>query len=204
MPVSMALSIAAALLLGCTSTGEDPAPDTTSQVAVAVPEVTTPPERQTPFCQAMLDLDDALPDDPAIDTREQVLAAYEEALTLVPTEIEAEFRAVISALESGSRATLPGDDAGDPGDAAGGEDGTIAPPVTAEPEPADDPDASVDRPDPADLTDDQLFAEEGWLPDDDPAVRVNEYIEFACRDTINNPGPPATVPDAGPPTSEAG
>lgn len=39
-----------------------------------------------------------------------------------------------------------------------------------------------------------LFADEGYDPDEDPALRVNEYVQFACRDSINNPGPAATQP----------
>jgi hypothetical protein len=39
-----------------------------------------------------------------------------------------------------------------------------------------------------------LFADEGHDPDEDPALRVNEYVQFACRDAINNPGPAATQP----------
>ena len=209
---SIAVSFVALVLLGCTSTGDDDPPDTTSVVAVEVPEVTVPPERQTPFCQAMLDLDAALPDDPAVDTRDQVLAAYQDALPVVPAEIEIEFRAVIEALESGTRATVPGDESADPADRPSdgssgdttGAAATIAPAVTAAPDPTDAAGVTLATVDTTPPSDEQLFAEEGWLPDDDPAVRVNEYVEFACRDTINNPGPPATVPDAAPPTSEAG
>jgi hypothetical protein len=201
---SIAISFVGLLLLGCTSTGDDDPPDTTSVVAVEVPEVTAPPERQTPFCQAMLDLDAALPDDPAVDTRDQVLAAYQDALPVVPTEIEGEFRAVIDALESGTRASGPGDESADPSDDPSGAARTIAPAVTAAPDPTDEPGVTLATVDTSPPSDEQLFAEEGWLPDDDPAVRVNEYVEFACRDTINNPGPPATVPDAAPPSSGAG
>jgi hypothetical protein len=206
VPIRRAIpvSVVSLLLIGCTSTGDDDAPDTTSAIAADVPEVTSPPERQTPFCQAMLDLDAALPGDPAVDTRDQVLAAYQAALSVVPTDIEVEFRAVIEALESGTRATVPGDASGDvTGDASDGAGATVAP-ATAAPGPPDEPGVTLATVDTSPPSDEQLFAEEGWLPDDDPAIRVNEYVEFACRDTINNPGPPATVPDAVPPASEAG
>jgi hypothetical protein len=96
---------------------------------------------------------------------------------------------------------VPGEESADSSDDAT-DAGTIAPPT--EPEPADDPDSTLAAADTTPPSDEQLFAEEGWVPDDDPAVRVNEYVDFACRDTINNPGPPATVPDAAPPTSDAG
>ena len=38
------------------------------------------------------------------------------------------------------------------------------------------------------------FPEEGWGPEDDPALRVNAYVDFECRGVQNNPGPPATQP----------
>ena len=34
--------------------------------------------------------------------------------------------------------------------------------------------------------------DEGYLPDDDAASRLNAYIQFACRDSQNNPGPSDT------------
>lgn len=52
-------------------------------------------------------------------------------------------------------------------------------------------------------TTDEAVAEEGHLPDDRPTARVSEYIDFACRDTANNPGPAATEPDATLPESES-
>jgi hypothetical protein len=82
--------------------------------------------------------------------------------------------------------------------------GTVAPPVTTTPGAGNDPATTLASADTTPPSDEQLFAEEGWVPDDDPAVRVNEYVEFSCRDTINNPGPPATPPDAAPPTTAAG
>jgi hypothetical protein len=38
------------------------------------------------------------------------------------------------------------------------------------------------------------FDAEGYLPDDEPNQRLNDYVQFACRDSQNNPGPPATQP----------
>ena len=178
--------IAIVAVSACTSTGDgSSAPSSTESLGIR--EVTAPPVRLTPFCQAMLDLDEELPDDPAVDTTEQVLTAYRAALPVVPAEIDEEFRAVIAALESGTRATVPGE-------ATGAADTVLSPPAA--------PPAASSVAGPTTLpSQEQLYAEEGWLPDDDPAARVNAYIDFACRGTANNPGPPATAPDAAPPTS---
>jgi hypothetical protein len=164
------------LAAGCTPTGNGSGDDDADDgIDVPVPSVTAPPTRLTPFCQAMLELDGALPDDPAIDTREQILEAYRAAQPLVPEAIAAEFVAVIEALETGT-APLAAD-----------VPATTLPATT---------EASV-------VTGDRFF-EEGYLPDDNPAVRVNEYIDFACRGTQNNPGPPATQPGGVPTTVDGG
>jgi len=190
--VLMTVATAAA----CTQTGANETTDTT-EPDVVVPMVTEPAIRLTPFCQQMIALDEALPSDPAVETSEQVLEAYRAALPDVPAEIDAEFRAVIAALETGTVATVPGapvdtvstDDLGGPAQ-------TVPPDATLPPAP---PSGSTTLP-----SEEQLVAEEGWLPDDEPAARVNAYIDFACRGTANNPGPPATEPGAVVPTSEAG
>ena len=177
----------------CTQTGASETTETT-EPDVVVPVVTEPAIRLTPFCQRMIALDEALPADPAVDTSEQVLEAYRAALPDVPTEIEVEFRAVIDALETGTEATVPGAtvDTVSPDD-LGGPAATLAPDATLPPPPS----GSTTLP-----SDEQLVAEEGWLPDEEPAARVNAYIDFACRGTANNPGPPATEPGAVVPTSD--
>ena len=43
--------------------------------------------------------------------------------------------------------------------------------------------------------------DEGYLPDDDASSRLNAYIQFACRDNENNPGPSDTQPSLPPPSS---
>ncbi|TDT16484.1 hypothetical protein BDK89_2075 [Ilumatobacter fluminis] len=178
----------------CTETGPSETTDTT-EPAIAVPAVTEPAIRLTPFCQQMIALDEALPADPSVDTSEQVLEAYRAALPDVPAEIDAEFRAVIAALETGTVATVPGAtiDTISPDD-LGGPAETLPPDATVPPAP---PSGSTTLP-----SDEQLVAEEGWLPDEEPAARVNAYIDFACRGTANNPGPPATEPGAVVPTSD--
>lgn len=179
----------------CTPTGASETTDTT-EPEVAVPVVTEPAIRLTPFCQQMIALDEALPDDPAVDTSEQVLEAYRAALPDVPAEIDVEFRAVIQALETGTTATVPGAiDTTVPLDDLGGPAATLAPDATLPPAPS----GATTLP-----TEEQLVAEEGRLPDEAPAARVNAYIDFACRGTANNPGPPPTEPGAVVPTSDGG
>lgn len=51
---------------------------------------------------------------------------------------------------------------------------------------------STEGPADEDLAD---FDAEGRLPDDDPSERLNAYVDFTCRDSENNPGPPATPPN---------
>ena len=192
LPIVLLTVLAAA---ACTETGPSETTDTT-EPEIAVPAVTEPAIRLTPFCQQMIALDAALPGDPAIDTSEQVLEAYRAALPDVPREIEAEFRAVIAALETGTVATVPGatDSTLSPDD-LGGPAQTLAPDATLPPPPS----GATTLP-----SEEQLAAEEGWLPDEEPAARVNAYIDFACRGTVNNPGPPATEPGAVVPTSDPG
>ena len=185
-----------AVVSACTPVGPTETTETTEPVVV-VPPVTEPAVRLTPFCQQMIALDEALPADPAVDTGDQVLEAYRAALPDVPPEIEVEFRAVIVALETGTPATVPGatEDTLSPDD-LGGPAATLAPDDTTPPTVASGP---TTRP-----AEEQLVAEEGRLPDEAPAARVNAYIDFACRGTANNPGPPATEPGAAPPTTGDG
>ncbi|MAT06020.1 MAG: hypothetical protein CL424_13360, partial [Acidimicrobiaceae bacterium] len=98
-------------------------------------------------------------------------------------------RAVITALETGTPATVPGGSDQPPVD----PDDLGGPAVTLAPDAASPsvPTGPTTLP-----SEEQLVAEEGWLPDEEPAARVNAYIDFACRGTTNNPGPPATEPGA--------
>jgi hypothetical protein len=165
----IALVVVAGVVVGCTNIG--PSADDASDDPGAAPaaSVTAPAIRLTPFCQAMIDLDQQLPADPTVDATDQILAAYLAARPDAPPEIAADFDAVINALRTGVPATVPP---------------TTAPPagVTA---PLDD-----------------AYDGEGYVPDDTPSTRVNAYIDLACRNTQNNPGPPATQPDdIAPPTT---
>jgi hypothetical protein len=191
----------------CTPERGDSDADATVASTLAVPVVTPPPERQTPFCQIMLDLDESLPADPTIDVTNEVLEAYREALPVAPPEIADELEAIIVGLDTGTEpvvtSTIPGDIPGGEIDDEGSTEtepstgadattpGTFLPPTAG-------PVSSLAAPSP-----EEAFDEEGYRPDDDPAVRLAEFVDFACRDIINNPGPPPTQPSATPvPTTD--
>jgi hypothetical protein len=165
-------------LTGCNSGERDQDADTTGDDGVELPEVsvTIPAERLTPFCQAMIDLNDELIDDPPDDSRARIVEVYEAIADQVPPEIAVDFATVLARLQAGeSASTAP----------------TAAPFVT-----------SVVRNsiDVSDTT--NPFADEGYDPDADPTTRLAEYVRFACNDSANNPGPSATQPGAG--VSETG
>ncbi len=204
--VSLAVAIGAGGLLGAACSNDDGgADDSTADDDVPVASVTVPPSRLTPFCQRMIDLDvaiaDADVDEPVGDL---ITEAYREALPDAPPEIAVEFAAVLDELETGVPATLP------PGS-------VVLPPITVPPTitispPASAPDLSepttpTTPPSSTSATENaaptstfappeegETFLEEGYLPDETPAQRVNDYIDASCRNTLNNPGPPATQP----------
>lgn len=143
--------------------------------------VAIPPERLTPFCQAMNDLSDRLETDPPSDVSGLIIETYTEIADQVPAEISNEFAAVLAELQGDPLPVPPVDtvETSTPTDVAGPDDSLA-------------------------LEDDE-FPDEGWLPGDDPAERLNAYVEFTCRDSLNNPGPPATQPldDITPPTTDS-
>ena len=163
----------AALALGACSSGDD-AGSEAADGEVQIPVVSVPPERLTPFCAAMIELADELEDDPPDDTGEVILAAYLEIVDEVPPEIADEFRAVIADLQGGTPATT-------------------TPTTTTPTTPTSVPPTSLE---PGVATSAPLedFDAEGRLPGDSPGERVNDYVRFVCRDSDNNPGPPATQP----------
>lgn len=134
--------------------------------------VTVPAERLTPFCQGMIDLRDRLETDPPTDVRGAIVAAYTDLVDVVPPELEQDFLTVLARLQ-------------DP-DAPGPTAPTTSPVLTS---------VVAETLDPSQATTTTPFADEGYVPDDDPALRVNQYVEFACTDSVNNPGPAATQPD---------
>ena len=196
--------------MACTpERGEPDADEVTAESTLAVPQATTPPERQTPFCEIMLELDTNLPVDQTVDVTDMVLEAYREALPVAPPEIASDLEAVILGLETGIDAILPSASAGPDASSDEAEDttSTVAPVGDAAPA-TTSPGEATFTPTPGSATppgstlappsSEEIFDEEGYVPDDDPTVRLNEYVDFACRDNINNPGPPATQPSATP------
>lgn len=197
----LTLGVAVALT-ACT--GDDDGGDADEAPVGAAPPVslTVPPSRLTPFCQQMIDLDLALADaDPGEPVGDLISEAYRAALPDAPPEIAVEFAAVLNELETGVPATLP------PGSVAlppitVPPTITISPPTTASD--LSEPSAPTTTPTSAATTtpvstfappeEGETFLEEGRLPDETPSQRVNAYIDAACRNTQNNPGPPATQP----------
>ena len=170
------------LLSGIACTPGDSSSDQLEPVpGVPSGTVAIPPERLTPFCQAMNDLSDRLENDPPSDINGLIVETYTEIADQVPGEIANEFAAVLAGLQGGPLPVPPVD--------------TVDP---ATPTDATGPGDSLS------LEDDEL-PDEGYLPGDDPAERVNAYVEFTCRDSQNNPGPPATQPfgDIAPPTTDS-
>ncbi len=172
------LAAVAVIVTACTGTGAAE-PEVADADQAPVGSITVPPARLSPFCQAMIDLDESLPNDPSIDSSEQILAAYQEALPDAPPEIAVQFAAVIDALERGTEATLPS-----------------TTPTTSASDSGDPATPAATTTDPTTGATENTFDEEGYLPDESPAAQVNAYIDFVCRGTANNPGPPPTEPDA--------
>lgn len=127
----------------------------------------------------MIDLADQLENDPPDDIEAEIIETYAGILDEVPDAIREDFDAVLADLRG-----QPVPDASD-ADADTAED---APGTTFDPGPpaTDATGATVPSGDP--------FFDEGYDPDDSPALRLNAYVDFECRDVANNPGPPATQP----------
>ena len=170
-------ALALAILVGCTP-GASPDPDAADGPASEerpTATVTIPAARLTPFCQAMIDLNDRLETDPPDDVGALIVEAYEDIRDDVPDVIRADFDAVLADLRGGS---APPDDGAS----------TTSPTTTVA-------DADVPTSDP--------LADEGRSPGDTPAERLSAYVDFACRSVENNPGPPATQPLSEVPSSAA-
>jgi hypothetical protein len=166
---------------GCTPFGAsesvDDGPAPAEQPAATV---TIPPIRLTPFCQAMIDLAERLESDPPDDVGAEILATYESIVDEVPDAIRVDFDAVLADLRG--RPVPAVTDQNDDAAVASGPTTTFdaGPPVT------DETGATLPVGDP--------FFDEGYDPEDTPALRLNAYVDFECRDVANNPGPPATQP----------
>lgn len=157
--------------------------------------VTVPPERLTPFCQAMTDLTDRIRSGDEVDD-DLIIATYRSIVDDVPAVIADDFVLVLEALEAG--APPPTDPPRDTIDTLPRPDTT--PPTTSPP-----PSTSTSSPtSPTSLPHDAVTSEptvpgsavvdERYDRDDTPADRINTYVSFTCRAVDNNPGPPATEP----------
>jgi hypothetical protein len=181
--LAVALALVGVALAGCVGGGGGAADGGSGTGGAPIPSVTIPPERLTPFCQAMIDLADRLQTDPPDDVTGLIIATYERIAADVPIPIADDFTAVLAALQAGATVTTP-------------STGTAAPVTTPV-----SPDVTGGGSTPGGSVDD--FFDEGYSPGDDPATRLNTFVDFTCRDSINNPGPPATQPldDITPPTT---
>jgi hypothetical protein len=163
-------------LAGCSSDDEAASDSTLADDGPRL-TVAVPPERLTPFCEAIADLDDRLAELPeGGDTAEIIIDTYASIVDEVPPEIRDDFLTVLAALQEGTG------------------DGTRATTSTS---------TSTSTTSVAPGTTLEDF-EEGYTPDDSPALRLNAYLQFACRDGQNNPGPPDTQPNPPPAGSVAG
>jgi hypothetical protein len=103
------------------------------------------------------------------DIEGDIAAAYRAILPDAPAEIASDLQAVIDRLESGRPVTQTG-----PTVATAVDDTT-----TLASGGSTLPEAEV----------------VGRVPDDDPAGRLYDYVEFTCRGVANNPGAPPTQPE---------
>lgn len=167
--------------------------DESIEVVPGVPSgtVAVPPERLTPFCQAMIDLSERLETDPPQDIEAFIIDEYTRISDEVPAEISVEFNAVLAQLR-GEPVPIDAIDVSTTTTSAATATSRTGTPTGANTEPDGSSGPEGDE-----------FFEEGYLPGDDPAERLNAYVDFACRDSQNNPGPPATQPlDEIAPTTE--
>ena len=173
-----AIALGILTMVASCSSDDDDRSESTEVEAASDRTVAIPPERQSPFCEAISDLDDRLnAADSGTDTTEMIIDAYSKMVNDVPEEIKNEFLSVLADLQ----------------DDPSGSDVTLA---TAPP-------TAVTTPAPSAAAASTTFpgVDEGYLPDDDAASRLNAYIQFACRDSQNNPGPSDTEPSLPAPSS---
>lgn len=195
-PLRAVSAVAAAmLLLGACMGGDDEQNATTEDSTPIVGEVTVPQERSTPFCEAMIDVADRLVTDPPDDVGAFIIETYESVLDDVPAEIRPDFDYVLADLKGEPLPPLP--------DPIVRE--TTVPPPTVDPASTTEP-VATPPPTPPPVTDatgsvvgtaptTEPGVDEFNRPDDTPAERLNDYVDFTCRGTLNNPGPPPTAPD---------
>jgi hypothetical protein len=175
---SIGIGVAVLALAGSCSSDDDAQSDSTQVAAGPARTVAIPPERRSPFCEAIAELDDRLnAAPPDADTTAIIIDAYGDVVDEVPAEIRNDFLSVLAALQA------------DPHGA-----GETVPPT---------PETALTTPPPSASAASTTFpgVDEGYFPDDDASSRLNAYIQFACRDSQNNPGPSDTEPSLPPPSS---
>lgn len=174
--------LAALLLVGAWAVaacdGDEPAADEES-VDPGLPSATVavPPERTSEFCRELVDLTDAVRNGELDDVEAAILETYRSVGDDVPDAIADDFDLVLGALEDGGplptdppRPSVATTPGTEPSAATTAETGSTGP---SEPE-------------------------IGFAPADSPSERITTYVESVCRNTANNPGPPATQPGADP------
>lgn len=191
------------VLLGAVAcTADEPTADEVATPEVIVPEQTAPAERLSAFCQSMNDISDRLDSDPPDDSVTFVLESYRSLLDEVPDAIALDFAAVIADLE-GNPISVPVSDSTGPTTGEVTSSSSLSADTTLPADPVvDAPDGSATASTALPIEGDEL-PDEGYSPGDTPAERVNSYVAFVCRDTANNPGPPATEPLPAPVTTSA-
>ena len=167
-------SLLAIVLIGC-SPDDGAGPDSTLADPGQLRTVAIPAERLTPFCEGIADLDDRLAEVPTGGaTADIIIDAYSAIVDDVPPEIRDDFLTVLAALQEGTTDVAAGASS-----STSSSTSVVAPGTTVE------------------------DFEEGYTPDDSPALRLNAYVQFVCRDGQNNPGPPDTEPNPPPAASTA-
>ena len=150
-----------------------------------------PASRLTPFCEAMIELSDQLRSEEVADDENLIITTYRSIRAEVPPEISADFDAVLVALETGAPA---------PTDPPLPTSPTTVPTPTASSTSTVAPDAQTDV-GAGSVPTSSPGVDVGYAAGNSPSERINNYVSFACRDTQNNPGPPATEPLEEPPTT---
>lgn len=206
-PFVALLAVCAVLAPACD--GDDAAEDAAGSGDTEITVTTLPP---SPFCEAIDRLEEAVNESSTDDDRQTIVAAYTEMLAMVPAEVRADFEAVLARLRSApaTTTTTPPSTVPITGRPTTSTSSTTTTTSSTASDSSTDPQnsspgstqlgpGSVPQETPPGGT---LDFEEGYSPSDEPATRINAYVEFACDRSDNNPGPPPTEPETPAPTTE--
>ena len=95
-----AVAVTTVVLSSCSS-GDDAAPGTTLDDSETLRTVAVPPERLSPFCEAINDLNERLDSAaPDADTGEMIVDTYSSIVDEVPAEIRDDFLSVLAGLQA--------------------------------------------------------------------------------------------------------